>query len=94
MPMYRGGKYIVFENEFGNEVAIIFDQSIIHADMTRGIRRGGFVVSAGFVDIVDIDAVEGTYGPTLNVVCHGESESLNLKSRPVADAAIIYKLFT
>lgn len=70
-------KYIIVENEFGIEVALVFDGTLIHKEVAHRLRA--IPVSAGFV-----------YFTVNGARCHGRSESLNLDGRP-EDEAIINK---
>lgn len=82
-------KYIVIqfmdEHDRLHFLPIIFPHLLAHADMWEGVVRStsGAVqpVSAGFVDLVG-----------RNIKCFGRSETLNLDSRPVKDAALITAL--
>ena len=60
---------------------VLFAHGIEHIDEANGRN----VTSAGFCDIyVDENGI--------NIRCHGRSESLNIPSNPVRDAAIISKI--
>ena len=75
-------KYIVFRKRYGSrsdleqEIPIIFPDQLTHSVMAEVISRnpemrGALPISAGFVSSLDMKAE-----------CHGESETLGLKSRP------------
>ena len=69
--MTRGNvdnKYIVIEDEFGNEVPVLFPPSVKHIDI--GHRQA--CVSAGFYRVIHGKAH-----------AFGESETLKLKSREI-----------
>jgi len=64
-------KYIIVRDREEQEAAIIFPDRIIHREVARIHRASGTrVVSAGFCVIGEV------------VRAWGESESLNMKSRP------------
>lgn len=67
-------KYIVFEED-GLEDIVIFSKLVNHSDMAS--RIGKKVLGAGFVRLGMDTASDHIVG-----VCHGESISLNMKSRP------------
>ena len=77
-------KYIIFKNNNGDEIAVIFHHMLIHKSMadhvTHMARRDGLgddwkPIAAGFY------SHEGQ--------CYGESESLKLKSRGSQDEYVI-----
>ncbi len=82
-------KYIIVRDDHfthgrdnGPERAIIFDNELIHKNVARVHRVGGLVVvSAGFVKING-----------LNVETYGESESLEMVSRPQDQAIVMQAL--
>jgi hypothetical protein len=75
-------KYIIIRDREDKEHAIVFPNSVIHADVARIHRASDVrVVAAGFCSL----------WPT--VTCWGESESIRKKSR-AEDSAIIYSSFT
>ena len=76
-------KYIIFEHQ-GEEVPVVFPADIMHKCLITHSPMGGrsWPVSAGFCQMDS----EG-------VCCFGESESLDLKSRPVQDAVIISEYY-
>lgn len=87
-------KYVMFEVQDGRSsmkrlVPIIFPDFMVHVDAKQYIRRWLHrehdcctiePVSAGFIDFL--------HPKHDGIFCHGESESLQLKSRP-EDARII-----
>ena len=81
--MYKP-KYIIADGS-----AIIFSAAIQHKDMARGMGR---IDGAGFVDFhTEVDS----WGETIiKAVAYGESISLNIKSRPEEDSAIITRQIT
>jgi len=81
--MYKP-KYIIADGS-----AIIFSAAITHSTMARGMGR---IDGAGFVDFqTEIDS----YGETIiKAVAYGESTSLDIKSRPVEDSAILTRQIT
>ncbi len=81
--MYKP-KYIIADGS-----AIIFSAVITHSTMARGMGR---IDGAGFVDFqTEIDS----YGETIiKAVAYGESTSLDIKSRPVEDSAILTRQIT
>lgn len=80
-------KYIVIEDEEGQESIIVFSTHIVHAHMFEALqrmkfgdmvdwkRRSSHVVGAGFVDYVGN--------------CYGRSESLGVASRPKEDTKLL-----
>lgn len=65
-------KYIAFKHELAGETMVIFPEHITHKRMVQGICDcNNHPVSAGFVTLRDGESI-----------CHGESESTGLKSRP------------
>jgi hypothetical protein len=69
-------KYITMIHE-GLEVMLIFSPSLVHKDVADALlkhRPGTKILSAGFVQVSQIDNED---------TCYGESVSLNLQSRPV-----------
>lgn len=74
--MLDDNKYVVIEDEFGNEVPVLFPPSLTHMD----IGRRQSCLSAGFYRVVD-----GT------VIVFGESTTLKLKPRDI-DAMFISRL--
>jgi hypothetical protein len=81
--MYKP-KYIIADGS-----AIIFSAAIQHKDMARGWGR---IDGAGFVDFsTEVDS----WGQTIvKAVAYGESVSLDIKSRPEEDSAIISRQIT
>ena len=65
-------KYVVIEYPEKGECIIIFPDMLVHKDIGRNnAHMGCKIISAGFVTLRDGE-----------IICHGESESLKLKSRP------------
>lgn len=81
--MYKP-KYIIADGS-----AIIFSAAITHSTMARGMGR---IDGAGFVDFqTEVDS----FGETIiKAVAYGESTSLDIKSRPVEDSAILTRQIT
>jgi hypothetical protein len=83
-------KYIML-SDGNSDFPIIFPKIMVHSEVASATRkilrhtRGNSleVVSAGFVSIKPSDNIMGFW-----FVCHGESETLQLKSRP-EDSAIV-----
>lgn len=72
-------KYIVFQTKDGLELPIAFPEMLVHKDVADRLHSipvlcRVVIVSGGFTSI-------GPYGP----MCHGESVSLNVKSRGAID---------
>lgn len=72
----RKMKYIILDGQL-NDLPFLFPPEISHEQMALMIEHLGPAISAGFVDLVDGE-----------VSAWGESESLELGSRPV-DSEII-----
>lgn len=70
-------KYVVVVNEYGNEVPIVFQNTIDHARIAKGFKE---VLAAGFM----------SFNPT---VCYGRSVTLNCQSRGEIDSRLIDKAF-
>lgn len=70
-------KYLVVEDFSGQEVPFIFPRRVDHSDMREQLPYSR-VVSAGLVEL----------GPD-GFVCTGGNPELQLKARPLEDAAII-----
>ena len=65
-------KYIVFKHELAGETMVIFPEHIKHKRMVQGICDcRNHPVSAGFIELRDGE-----------IICNGESISLEIKSRP------------
>jgi hypothetical protein len=81
--MYKA-KYIIADGS-----AIVFSAVITHSTMARGMGR---IDGAGFVDFTtEVDS----WGETIiKAVAYGESTSLDIKSRPEEDSAIITRQIT
>ena len=81
--MYKA-KYIIPDGS-----AIVFSAVITHSTMARGMGR---IDGAGFVDFrTEVDS----WGETIiKAVAYGESTSLDIKSRPEEDSAIITRQIT
>jgi hypothetical protein len=86
-------KYIVFETKgrLPRSFPIIFPDDLTHADVAKALLSvcpelaKAFVAGAGFLSCTDLHSVE----------CHGESESLKVKSRGAKDdAAFIMRDYT
>jgi hypothetical protein len=76
-------KYIIFKHD-GGEVPVVFPADIMHKMMMVCGNMGGrsWPVSAGFCEM-DSDGV----------CCFGKSDSLELESRPLADANAIHEYY-
>jgi hypothetical protein len=74
-------KYLVFEHPEwdGIQIPVIFPEMLEHKHVSR-LGRGGAVISAGFCTI---DPIVGV------TEAHGESVSLNIKSRGAKDAELL-----
>jgi len=72
-------KYIVFEDDLGLEVIIVFPNVVKHSD----IKVNGNIVSAGF-----ITRWENGLNYDCGYTCYGKSISLGVESRPEKDAKI------
>jgi hypothetical protein len=68
-------KYIVFVTMHG-DTGVMFPSTMNHDDVAENMRYFGEPATAGFAKIEDG-----------KVVCYGRSESLNLDSDPLHDAA-------
>ncbi len=76
-------KYIVVKHpKHGLPVFIMFPEYITHKDFYQEYDVHGEIVSAGFVVMVD-------HG---ELICHGESIGLDVKSRP-EDSALANDMF-
>ena len=71
-------KYVIIKDKSSREKAILFDPELVHSD----VFNKSSIVSAGFCILVFNDLF-------LNVKIHGESASLQIKSRP-DDRNLIY----
>lgn len=86
-------KYVVIElttgkNDVQREMPFIFPDAVVHSDFYHMISSLFYIthpnacniraVAAGFVNSTD-----------LAVTCHGESETLGLKSRSIDDAKLM-----
>lgn len=89
-------KYVVLEithgvapNQIVREVPVMFGESLVHADVAKGIIKEAMLkdhniarikpVAAGFFSCVHLNQVQ----------FHGRSESLNLDSRGEEDRALV-----
>lgn len=82
-------KYVVTENEDGQQELFMFPRTVNHDDMSEVLhyikvwqgrewnRQFKKPISAGFID--------------RNWKCYGRSETLNLDSRPVEDTELLAK---
>ncbi|MDF2380376.1 hypothetical protein JMG10_02775 [Nostoc ellipsosporum NOK] len=77
-PVMEAGKYIVI----GGRLPVLLPLLLRHDSL--GAKN---VSSAGFYNLSYDDSGQ------INVTCEGESESLNIKSKPEADAALIHLYF-
>lgn len=76
-------KYIVVEfSKAAGETMIIFPKEIVHEDIAYEMGHNRTVISAGFILIRDGD-----------FICHDESISLDVKSRPGKDSELANKMF-
>ena len=77
-------KYIIVEvgpKSLRRKLPIMFAQALVHKDMfdmLKGKDSTTTIISAGFIDSIEIGAE-----------CHGKSISLNVKSRGTVDTALI-----
>ena len=75
-------KYITIKHpRYAHETLIMFPEFITHEDFFNDLDVHGEIVSAGFIVITD-----GEF------ICHGESVSLDVKSRP-EDSALVNDMF-
>lgn len=75
-------KYIVIRHPLhAMEVLVMFPEFVLHSDFHRDYDVEGEIVSAGFI-LLD----NGEF------ICHGESVSLKVKSRP-EDSALANEMF-
>ena len=76
-------KYIVIRHpKYAMETLIMFPEYIQHQDFYEDYDVHGAVISAGFILL---DGGE--------FICHGESVSLEVVSRPDKDSALANKMF-
>lgn len=78
-------KYIIVENRYGGESAILFDEILDHIV----VARQQDVVSAGFVTVKGIKNRWGDVNQT--TCCWGGSMTLNTVSRKELDGPIVEK---
>ena len=78
-------KYIVVEDGFGTQSAIVFPCTIQHAKLAQAFRK---VISAGFVQFT-YDDDGNTVNPHTKAHCYGKSTSLCLESNQEADSDLI-----
>jgi hypothetical protein len=77
-------KYICIDYPIKGEAIIIFPEMLVHKDVARNNAHAGCkIISAGFVTFVDAG----------HFICHGESESLGIKSRPEQDSELVNFMF-
>ena len=77
-------KYIVIDYPIAGESIIIFPETLEHKSVALNNSYAGCkIISAGFV-LIDPDEL---------LTCHGESESLHLKSRPELDSELANHMF-
>lgn len=75
-------KYIVINHpKYATDTLIMFPEYIPHDDFYRDYDVHGEIVSAGFILLLN-----GEF------ICHGQSTSLDVKSRP-EDSALANKMF-
>ena len=75
-------KYITIRHpKYAGETIIMFPEYIQHKDFYNDYNVHGKIISAGFVIIRDGE-----------LICHGESVSLEVKSRP-EDSALANEMF-
>lgn len=86
-------KYVMIEIPAHGEaparrVPVIFPESLVHADVAVALER---VVKSTLAPKarVTVKATSAGMCRLDNVLCHGESETLQLKSRERADAQVI-----
>jgi hypothetical protein len=82
-------KYIVIKTSTGQELLFAFDTDIMHSEMAEVVRhikkhdlRGGW-------DKPYFDAVAISAGFIFKGICQGNSESLGLQSRGMADTNLL-----
>jgi hypothetical protein len=81
--MVMNAKYICIEYPGIGEAIIIFPEFLTHKDMARNNAACGCnIISAGFVQ-------ENATG---GLVCYGDSVSLEIKSRPEIDTALVNRM--
>lgn len=67
-------KYVVVENEYGNDCAIVFNRQLLHSSIAQAFNK---VVGAGFCRLYENAEGEFEYG------CYGKSVSLGIESREI-----------
>jgi hypothetical protein len=70
-------KYIVYVNEKGDEIAVIFDQGLRHADVAATLK--GEILGAGLL--------------TPEFECYGRAVDIQVESRPELDADRVKGMF-
>jgi len=78
-------KYITYMGVFSDTI-VIFDNNELHANIAAKMKLTlDDILSAGFLNIFIKDDNE------IDVICYGESISLNKKSDPVSDTTMAQK---
>ena len=89
-------KYIVYENEYGNDRAIVFTDEIVHSEMAMRLGVINRVVGAGFVSCSPLKEEVCTDSGLIRDVgfrAYGESVSLGVRSREDLDDVAINEMF-
>lgn len=79
-------KYIIFEDEVGNEYPVIFGDTINHKDMAKKIELK--VISAGAMRFDDCLSED------FKIYCYGESQTLGIRGRGEIDTQIIKRFMS
>ena len=89
-------KYVVIKDRFGNETPVIFGANFQHSEIAYSICNKEDVVSAGFVDIGDLDEYD-EYDSGIMVKhklnAFGKSVSLNKESREEDSELLNYMFY-
>ena len=75
-------KYVIVKDQFGDEVAILFDEMLDHSRVAHN------AIAAGFCTINQVDT-NTDYEP--DVTCYGNSVTLGCGSRGTRDRLLIVK---
>lgn len=76
-------KYIILESAEGMKLPFMFPEIAVHADMAELMK----VAMARFYSMPGCKVISAGFCEATDILCHGESESLNMKARPEIDAA-------
>jgi hypothetical protein len=90
MEITMTAKYIVVENNLGDELSIVFDNHFKHSDFKELADEWGKIVGAGRCTFT-VPYTALSVDP--HVQCYGFSTSLNVDSRKTLDAQAIMKSF-